>query len=118
LDTLTDRLNEFLKKQGLGLLRDKPANVEILYESALRSVWKLENKEKREKLASEITVFLKKYVGGKNIEELYPKITQKLDMELERQNKEAAKQAGEERLKDPNYVPSFDELFPDEKKSQ
>ncbi|MBN1797312.1 MAG: hypothetical protein JW822_01965 [Spirochaetales bacterium] len=115
LDTLFERLNSYLAKQGLQPMANKPADATALYESALRSVWKLDDLDRRNAVAMEITAFLKKYVGGKNMEALYEKLSQKLDAEMNVQKDQAEKQAQSERLNDPGYVPSFDELFSDDK---
>ena len=114
-DTLFERLNSYLAKHGLQTMANRPADATTLYESALRSVWKLEDTDKRNAIAMEITTFLKKYMGGKNIEELYEKLSQKLNAETVQQKDQAEKQAQSQRLNDPNYVPSFDELFTDDK---
>jgi len=114
LDTLFERLNGYLAKHGLLTMANKPADATTLYESALRSVWKLKDPDKRNALAIEITAFLKRYVGGKNMEELYEKLSQKLNAEMYEQKDQAEKKAQSERLKDPDYVPSFDELFSDD----
>jgi hypothetical protein len=115
LDALYERLNTYLAKQGLQPMEARPADVKTLYESCLRSVWKHEDAAKRNALAMEITAFLKNYIGGKNMEELHRKISQKLDAEREQQRDQAQQQAQSDRLKDPDYVPSFDELFSDDK---
>jgi hypothetical protein len=115
LDTLYEKLNAYLVKHGLQAMTAQPADAKTLYESSLRSVWKLEDTAKRNAVAMEITAFLKNYVGGKNMEELYQKLSQKLDAERAQQRDQAQKQAQSDRLKDPNYVPSFDELFSDDK---
>jgi hypothetical protein len=115
LDTIIDRLHEYLKKQGLPLFTARPANVIQLYELALRSVWEIPDKERREAVAGEITVFLKKYIGGKKMEELFSQITQKLDAQHASRQIQEEKTVGEKHANTPGYVPSFEELFPEDK---
>jgi hypothetical protein len=116
LDTLTDRLNEYLKKQGLPAFAAKPADVIRLYAQALRSVWTLEDRERRETMAAEVTEFLKPYIGGKKIEELFAELSGKLNAQRQHEQTRTEAADREKRVNTPGYVPSFDELFPDEKK--
>ena len=111
LDNLIDRLNNYLRKHGLPKIVGQPKDLFLLYESTLRSVWNLKDKEQREILAIEIATVLKNYYGGKNLEEALEKITQKLNKEEEQKVIENQKKEKEAKLKDPNYKPSFDELF-------
>lgn len=111
LDNLIDRLNKYLTGHGLPKIVGQPKDLFLLYESALRSVWNLKDKEKREIMAIEIAKALKNYYGGKNLEAALEQITQKLNKE--ENEKVALKQKREKQAKmnDPNYKPSFDELF-------
>ncbi len=114
LDTLIDRLNEYLKKQGLPAFAGRPADVMRLYAQALRSVWTVDDAKRREALAAEVTDFLKPYIGGKKIEELYKELTQKLNVQRQREQTRAEAAEREKRANTPGYVPSFEELFPDD----
>ena len=114
LETIIDKLNAYLRNKGLEKIKGNLEDLDDcdeLYEAALRSVWKLENKDQREILAIEIAKGLKKYFGGKNLEEAYHELSLKLNQEEDQDKVKQEKQKKEERLKDPNHVPTFDELF-------
>ncbi|RPI03402.1 MAG: hypothetical protein EHM64_12360 [Ignavibacteriae bacterium] len=111
LELIIDKLNEYLIKRGLQKIPGTPMDLDTLYESALRSIWKQPDVEKRENMAIEIASALRKYFGGKNLEEVYRELIPKLNAEEEAVKNKADQKAREEKLKDPNYVPSFDELF-------
>ena len=110
-ENIVDLINKFLKNNNLSIIKNVPENMGLVYESAIRSIWQVEDKDKRETLCVEISAELKKYFGGKALEEALEKIKVKLDKEKEQQKEQDEKNKLEERKKDPNYVPSFDELM-------
>ena len=110
LETIITKLNDYLRKKGLPKIEGKLEDLDDcdeLYEAALRSVWKLKDKEQRETIAIEIAKGLKKYFGGKNLEEAYHELSVKLNQEEMQDKVKQEKKEKQERLKDPNYVPSF-----------
>jgi hypothetical protein len=111
LSLIVEKLNSFLQGQGLEKLTGTPADAETLFTAVLRSVWKHPDKQQRENIAFTVIRELKKYFGGKNLEEIYTRITKELEADAAKQSEQQAKKADEDRKKDPNYVPSFDELF-------
>jgi hypothetical protein len=111
LANLMDTINRYLTEQGLAKIMGEPENVESLLESALRSVWQVEDKERRETLSIEIAAGLKNYYGGKRITELLEKLTKKMDEEEKQRKETEEKEKLKQKLKDPNYIPTFDELM-------
>lgn len=111
LEQIIDRLNNYLVQRGFQKIAGMPHELDTLYEAVLRSIWKDPDKQKRENMATEVAQALKKYFGGKNLEETYYEVIEKLNLEEEKNREEAEKKMKADKLKDPNYVPSFDELF-------
>jgi transcription initiation factor TFIIIB Brf1 subunit/transcription initiation factor TFIIB len=115
LMNLIDSVNKYLKNRGLAPVAGVPQDVIGIYEGALRSVWQLRDKEQRDALAIELAKALQKFTGGKNIETAYQEFSKKLNNEeqanLQKQQAEASRKQREERMKDPNYIPTFDELM-------
>lgn len=118
LENIQDRLNQYLRKKNLPKIEKQATDITMLFELTLRSVWTLENKEQRESIAVEIAQALKPYFGGKKIEDALDDITAKLEKERVEAEIEAKEDAEEEklknlkeRIKDPNYVPTFEELM-------
>ncbi len=110
-EQIVDKLNAFLVKHGLPKISGSPADLESLYGSALKSVWNEKDMEKRENLAFAIAGELRKLFGGKNLEDIYDRTKAKLDAAENAAHAKAASQTLEDKKKDPNYIPSFDELF-------
>jgi hypothetical protein len=108
---LADSLNSFLAKQGLPKLAESPSDMESLYEAALVSIWTIADKDKREELAMSIGQALAKYYGGKPVEDALKRIMPRMEQNEAAQAKADEKKAAEERKKDSNYVPSFEELM-------
>ena len=118
LENIQDRLNQYLRKKNLPKIEKQATDINMLFELTLRSIWTLENKEQREALAVEIAQALKPYFGGKKIEDALDDISVKLNKEKQEDKIEAQEDAEEEkfnnlkkRIKDPNYVPTFEELM-------
>ena len=116
LELIIDKLNKYLLKHDCAKIPGNPEDLDTLYESALRSIWKLSDLEKRETMAVDIARALSKYFGGKNLEEAYRELVVKLNAEEAELKKLAEKQEKQQRMNDPDYVPSFDELFGSDKK--
>ena len=118
IENLQDKLNQYLRKKKLPKIEKQATDIYMLFELTLRSVWTIEDKEQRESLAVEIAQALKPYFGGKKIEDALDEISNKLNKEKQREKIEEQKQAEEdkiddlkERIKDPDYVPTFEELM-------
>ena len=111
IENIVNVINKFLEKNNLSVIKNFPESIGLVYESAIRSIWQVEDKDKRDTLCVEISAELKKYFGGKTLEEALEKIKVKLDKEKEQQKEQEEKKKLEERKKDPNYIPSFDELM-------
>jgi hypothetical protein len=118
LENMIDNINRFLRNKGLPKLPAGIADIQVLFEASLRSVWSLEDKEKREAIAIEIAQAIKPYYGGKKIEDALDDITATLNAEEAAKQKSAKveSQQGEikeiqNRMKDPDYVPTFEELL-------
>ncbi len=110
-EQIVDKLNAFLAKNGLPKISGTPTDLENLYGSALKSVWQEKDKEKRENLAFAIAGDLRKLFGGKNLEDIYDRTKAKLDAAENAAQAKTTSQTVEDKKKDPNYIPSFDELF-------
>lgn len=118
LENIQYKLNQYLRKKGLPYVKQKAKDIYILFELILRSVWTIEDVDQRDSLAIEIAQALKPYFGGKKIEEALDEITDKLKKEEQREEIQDQIQAEKdklkdlkERMKDPNYVPTFEELM-------
>ncbi len=110
-ENIINLINKFLENNNLSTIKNVPDNMGMVYESAIRSIWQVEDIDKRDILCVEISAELKKYFGGKTLEEALKKIKVKLDKEKEQQKEQDEKRKLEERKKDPNYIPNFDELM-------
>jgi hypothetical protein len=110
-ENIANIINKFLEKNGLSKLTNIPEDMAMLYESAIRSIWQTEDINKRDTLCVDISAELKKYYGGKTLEELLSRINEKLLKEKEQNKVDQEKKQKQERMKDPNYIPSFDELM-------
>ncbi len=110
-EQIVARLNSFLEKQGLPKITGTPTDLESLFGAALKSIWREKDKQKRENLAFSVAGDLRKLFGGKNLEDIYDRTKAKLDAAEAAARTTAASQAADAKKKDPNYVPSFDELF-------
>jgi hypothetical protein len=108
---LARKINTFLRKHDCPKMQGDLTKPNMLFEMAMRAVWKGKDREQREKLSIDIAVALKKYFGGKNLEEDYYELKEKLDKEEIEEKKRAEEEALQQRLKDPNYTPTFDELM-------
>ncbi len=118
LENMIDNINRFLRNKGLPKLPAGIADIQTLFEASLRSVWSLEDKEKREAIAVEIAQAIKPYYGGKKIEDALDDISATLDAEEAAKHKSAKveSQQGEikeirNKMQDPDYVPTFEELL-------
>jgi hypothetical protein len=111
LEQIIDKLNDFLVRQGLTKIAGTPTDLETLYGSVLTRIWQNPDRQKRENLAFTVAGELKKYFGGKNLEEIYNKTKIKLDAQEAAAAAKTNTQTGETRRKDPNHVPTFEELF-------
>ncbi len=111
LTQMTDKINAFLQGHGLERVSGAPADLETLFTSVLRAIWKHPDKQQRENIAFAVIRELKKYFGGKHLEDIYDRTKTTLEAGEAEQSEQAAKKAAADRKKDPNYVPSFDELF-------
>ncbi|MBN1525022.1 MAG: hypothetical protein JW904_11090 [Spirochaetales bacterium] len=116
LELIIDKLNKYLLRHSCAKIPGNPEDLDTLYESALRSIWKLSDLEERETMAIEIAKALSKYFGGKNLEEAYRELVIKLNEEEAELKKLAEEQEKKQRMSNPDYVPSFDELFENDKK--
>ncbi|MBN2351832.1 MAG: hypothetical protein JXD23_04610 [Spirochaetales bacterium] len=112
-EQIAARLNAFLMKQGLPKITGTLTDLEGLFGAAMRSIWRVKDKQKRESLSFAVAADLRKLFGGKNLEDIYDRTKAKLDAEETAAQTSSAAQAIESKKKDPNYVPSFDELFGD-----
>jgi hypothetical protein len=111
LEQIVDKLNDFLVRQGLNKIAGTPTDLETLYSSVLARIWQNPERQKRENLAFAVAGELKKYFGGKNLEEIYNKTKAKLDAQEAAATAKTTGQTAAARLKDPEHVPTFDELF-------
>lgn len=120
LDSLIDSVNRYLTNKGLPRMPriqdpSERDSMDELMEAALRSVWANPDPDFRDKISVEIGQALKKFSGGKNMEELMDDLRAKLDAEEKAAKEKAAAEAAAaekaRRMADPNYVPSFDELM-------
>jgi hypothetical protein len=118
LDNLIDRVNTFLRKQGFQRLKTAPKDIFILFEMTVRELWTCRNRDKIETLTVELAQMLKPFFGGKKIEDAMDDIFEKLTKEDAANAVEAKKEAEveanqklKEKLKDPGYVPTFEELM-------
>jgi len=125
LENMKDNINRYLTNKGLPRLKGSITDIYTLFEESLRSVWEIEDKERRETFAVEIAQALKPYFGGKKIEEALDEVIEKLNKEEKIQDKNEEKQKKieriqklKERMKDPDYVPTFEELMKIKGKSQ
>jgi hypothetical protein len=118
LDNLIDRVNSYLKKQGFQRLKTAPKDIFILFEMTVRELWRCKDRDKIEKLTVEVAQMLKPFFGGKKIEDAMDDIFDKLTKEDQANAVEAKKESEveaarelKEKLNDPNYVPTFEELM-------
>ncbi len=118
LENMIDNINRFLRNKGLPKLPAGIADIQTLFEASLRSVWSLEDKEKREAIAVEIAQAIKPYYGGKKIEDALDDITATLNAEEAAKDKSAKVETHKmevkdikNKMKDPDYVPTFEELL-------
>jgi hypothetical protein len=118
IENMIDNINKYLRNKGLPRLSHEITDIHSLFESALRSVWTLADKEQRDGIAVEIAQAIKPYYGGKKIEDALDEISVKLDAENKAKEKstriDSEKEAIvelEERMKNPDYVPTFEELM-------
>ena len=106
-----DRINKYLRNKNLKKMEGTAHDLLSLYELALRSVWELEDKESRENYAVDIAHFLNPYFGGRNVAEALKVLTKKLDADTIREKQEEEIDDIKEKMNDPNYVPTFEELM-------
>jgi hypothetical protein len=118
LENIQYKLNNYLRKKGLPSIREQAKDIHMLFESAIRSVWTLEDTEQRDSLAIDIAQALKPYFGGRKIEDALDEIKEKLKKEEQQEEIQEKKEAEEQkienlkkRMKDPDYVPTFEELM-------
>lgn len=111
VENIANIINKFLENNSLSIISSIPDKMNELYESAIRSIWQVEDQDRRDSLCVEISSELKKYYGGKTLEDALANIKIKLEKEKEQNKIDEEKKQKEERMKDPNYVPSFDELM-------
>jgi hypothetical protein len=111
LTNMIDRINSFLAKQGLPAMSGQQTDPESLFTSAMRSIWRDPDKQKRENISFAVIRELKKYFGGKNLEDIFNRTKLELDALESRQTGQTATKTLEEKKKNPAYVPTFDELF-------
>jgi hypothetical protein len=116
LEPIIEKLNSFLIRQNLPKIAGTPIDLESLYGAVLASIWKNPDKKKREDLAFAVAGELRKLFGGKNLEEIYDKTRAKLDAQEDAVRAKAASRPKAVFKKDANAVPSFEELFGDNKK--
>jgi hypothetical protein len=118
LENIQYKLNNYLRKKGLPSITEQAKDIYMLFELTLRSVWTIEDTEERDSLAIDIAQALKPYFGGQRIEDALDEITEKLKKEDQQEEIEDKIKAEEqklddlkERMKDPDYVPTFEELM-------
>jgi hypothetical protein len=120
LDSVIDAVNRYLHGKGLPRMpkverREDRDSMDELMLDAMRSIWTNPDKEFRESVSVEIAQALKKYSGGKNMEDILDAHTARLDAEeagAKAKILEEEKAAELERKRsDPNYVPTFEELM-------
>ena len=108
---LMDRINKYLKAKNLPKIEGNPTDLNSLYELALRSVWKEKDPAARENYAVDIGTLLNPYFGGRNVAQALESLKVKLDKVTAIEKEEAATQAIKDKMDDPDYVPTFDELL-------
>ena len=115
LDSLVDSVNRYLVAKELPPMpkaeTEACGSIESLLLSAMRCVWTIQDKSYRDRLSVEIAQALKKFMGGKAMEEVLDKARAALDAEEAKRAEEEKKAELSRRKADPNYVPSFDELM-------
>jgi hypothetical protein len=118
LENMIDNINKYLRNKGLQRIPEGITDIQGLFESSLRSAWAIEDKEQREAIAVEIAQAIKPYYGGKKIEDALDDITARLDAEMKTrevqskaESEKAAIEGLEKKLKNPDYVPTFEELM-------
>jgi hypothetical protein len=118
IENMLDKINQYLRNKGLPAVKKPIGDIHELFEKSLYSVWHLEDKDQREAIAIEIAQALKPYYGGKKIEDALDEIIEKLNYKEqqakiaeEKQEKAEELEQLKARMKDPNYVPTFEELM-------
>lgn len=118
LENIQDKLNQYLRNKGLPHIKQQAKDIAALFEQSIRSVWTMEDADQRDSLVIEIAQALKPYFGGKKIEDTLDSITDKIKKEKQKEavqgkiKEEKDKLVDlKERMKDPNYVPTFEELM-------
>lgn len=108
---LVDRINKYLRQRNLEKIQGDPRDLLSLYELALRSVWKIEDPETRDNYAVDIGTLLTPYFGGHNVAEALKTLKVKLKKDIAEEKVEASKQTIKDKMSDPDYVPTFEELM-------
>lgn len=111
LNVLIDKINRYLRNRNLEKIQGEPQELIALYEAALRSIWKIEDKDQKDSYAVDIAQFLNPYFGGRNVNDALQEISEKLDKEFARKKEEDKVQEIKDKMKDPEYVPTFEELL-------
>jgi len=116
LDVVIEKINRYLRNRNLEKMNPEeiqgdPQNLTVIYEAALRSIWKIEDKEQKDAYAVDIAQFLNPYFGGRNVNDALQDISDKLDKEFAIKKEEEKVQVIKDKLKDPDYVPTFEELL-------
>lgn len=115
---MLDKINKYLRNKGIPAVRPPIGDIHELFEKSLYSVWHLEDKDQRESIAIEIAQALKPYYGGKKIEDALDELMEKLnyreqqaEIAEEKQEKKDELEQLKQRMKNPDYVPTFEELM-------
>ena len=111
LSRVVEKLNGFLKGQGLEPMTGVPQGLEDLLSSVLQNVAQHPDVRQRENITFAVLRELKKLFGGKNIEDAYAHVLKRRESAAAESKAVSDRQAEEKRKQDPNYVPPFDELF-------
>ncbi len=111
LSRIVEKLNGFLKAQGLEPMTGVPQGLEDLLSSVLQNVAKHPDVRQRENITFAVLRELKKLFGGKNIEDAYTRLLKQRESTAAETKAASDQRAEEKRKQDHNYVPSFDELF-------
>jgi HD-GYP domain-containing protein (c-di-GMP phosphodiesterase class II) len=79
IQSLTEKINHFLKERKLPELVNIPFDFILLYKEALKSVWQNRNMKDRESFSFEIGKMLSKYLNTQKITEIFRESAEELD---------------------------------------
>jgi len=112
IEILADKLNRYLAAKHMEPISGTPKDLITLYEATLRSIWKkIEDSEERDNLAVEVGNFLNPFFGGRNVADALKELSAKLDDEMAEEKEQTQVQELKDRMKDPGYIPTFEELL-------